>query len=360
MNSSSKRTARRILLRILLWLGNPRRSWALALWCCTLLLVCASCGTDQVAGPELPPFDAAKELIAEVTLWHGGRLAAVTVAFDDANACYHEIAAPALEQRGLRGTFNLDTRRASQNWPAWAALHERGHELANHTRSHHRLAELSLKDARSEIEGGRADLLANIPGLLDVPTFAYPNGSSNEEVRAIVMETHLSARGCSGVNPPSPSDYSCLGGHTRGTLADWKSHVDECFATRAWCIQYFHEIGGTGVAKEDFEAYLDYLVAKSDSVWIAPQGEVAKYALERDQTIVRIKGKNPAHVYLEAASNSTRLDVPLTVSLKVASTEIGELLIDGVRYQVGTQMPVLIDMKPNTDVSLKAVVSRPS
>lgn len=334
-------------------LGIRGRQLRTLMWLAILLPPCG-CGEENCPSTEPLPaqFDAQTDLTAEIALWRYDRAAALSLAFDDTRQCYYEIVAPTLESRGFRGTFNLDTDRASRNWTPWVDLFQRGHELGNHTRHHCRLPDVTLDAARAEIEGGREDLLAGVPGLNDVVTFTYPNAASTPEVRQIVMESHLSARGTGGINAASPEDYSLLAGSSYGDLPSWRIRVARCISEGGWMIHYFHEVGGDGVPVDDFVAYVDHLAAREDSVWVAPQGEVAKYAIERDNCSVVISGGTDATMCLQSSLDPSRFALPLTILVHVLSDTIGFLIVEGEVCPVEDGHPIVIEILPGDCVSV--------
>src|SRR5450631_3821138 len=73
----------------------------------------------------------------EQPCWPAGRRCAVSITFDDALPVHHELAGPALEALGMRGTFYLHITAAPCSDPMpWQALAVRGHELGNHSLFH--------------------------------------------------------------------------------------------------------------------------------------------------------------------------------------------------------------------------------
>jgi peptidoglycan-N-acetylglucosamine deacetylase len=69
--------------------------------------------------------------------WPEGRKCAVSLTYDDALPIHYQYVAPALEARGLRGTFFLLISGDPINNPErWGDLAARGHELGNHSLFH--------------------------------------------------------------------------------------------------------------------------------------------------------------------------------------------------------------------------------
>lgn len=63
-------------------------------------------------------------------------------------------------------------------------LHATGFSIGSHTRTHAKLPELTVGNARDEIEGSKADLEDCLGSA--VPDFAYPKGALNPRVRDLV------------------------------------------------------------------------------------------------------------------------------------------------------------------------------
>jgi hypothetical protein len=87
-----------------------------------LLLVSSFGGCGKESPHESPrlEFSVAEDIQAEVSTWRFGKPAAMTIAFDDVRACSYEIIAPALEVRGFRGTFNINTGAVGGDWEPWS------------------------------------------------------------------------------------------------------------------------------------------------------------------------------------------------------------------------------------------------
>ena len=77
-------------------------------------------------------------MIAKSTFqWPKGRQGAVSITYDDALTCHHQLVAPAWEAVGLRATFYTPIRSTfMQETEAWRAVAAKGHELGNHSLFH--------------------------------------------------------------------------------------------------------------------------------------------------------------------------------------------------------------------------------
>ncbi len=107
----------------------------------------------------------------------------VSFTFDDAPDSAAKIGAPLLEEFGGRGTFYIAGSLVNQWSGQWVgvsresivALHRAGHEIACHTFSHRRTAELDEAAMTAEIESNR-NYFRTIDPTIRLENFAYPYG----------------------------------------------------------------------------------------------------------------------------------------------------------------------------------------
>jgi len=91
----------------------------------------------------------------------GNKAGAVSLTFDDALDSHLSIAIPALNARGMKGTFFLITNKVTV-WDPWKSAALAGHEIGSHTKSHPYLTSISLTQAQDEIAGARSEIDARI------------------------------------------------------------------------------------------------------------------------------------------------------------------------------------------------------
>ena len=145
-----------------------------------------------------------KKMIGVVTLaagvWSGahGEPLRVTLTFDDGLKDHLRVAAPELEKRGWRGTFNIvtdligtgDTRLT---WDDVRELVRRGHEIATHTKTHANLVDLlkagKADEVRRELAVSR-DAIAEKTGFTPL-YLCTPFTAQNEETERIAREERL-------------------------------------------------------------------------------------------------------------------------------------------------------------------------
>ena len=124
--------------------------------------------------------------------WPPGVRTAVSLTFDDALDSQLAVAVPLLEAYGVRATFYVNPGPGSRFERAidrWEAVHQQGHELANHTLRHpcsrahpfvepaQALERWGLAEIEADVVAASARLRELVPGIGRF-SFAYPCGES--------------------------------------------------------------------------------------------------------------------------------------------------------------------------------------
>jgi peptidoglycan/xylan/chitin deacetylase (PgdA/CDA1 family) len=200
----------------------------------------------------------------------------VSLTFDD-TFIDQEAAFDLLEERGMRGTFYVNSDRIGKT----QALSEeqlldwqsRGHEIAGHTIGHVDLPTLEPDEQRRAICDDRAAL---IEMGFTVTSFAYPFGASDASIEAIVAECgYNSARDIGGLgNPlPPPELYlirSAPSVEPEATPDDLEGYVIEAEAAGEWVPYVFHHVcdgcSEIGVSPATLAEFLDRLEARGTPV----------------------------------------------------------------------------------------------
>jgi peptidoglycan/xylan/chitin deacetylase (PgdA/CDA1 family) len=282
-----------------------------------------------------------------VCKWSHDKKAAYTIAFDDSRKSHYEIAGPELKKRGIVGTFNLNTRNISA-WRPWQSLFDDGNEIASHTWSHPMCTKVSESDFRTEIKKSIEDIKSNIKGITVIPSFTFPFGDSNDAVRRIVSEYHLSARGDkAGLNSDSLRDdefshISGIGVYPPYEMASVNSFVQQAVETSEWVLVYFHSIddkekeGPTTIPLDQFREHLDFVLRFKEELWIATQGQVASYIKVKEKASVFCVIRNPdtLEVRLDGVVPSHAYPVKLSVKLTPPSNWNGhDIVIENSKGQ---------------------------
>ncbi|MFH1568489.1 MAG: polysaccharide deacetylase family protein [Gemmatimonadota bacterium] len=214
----------------------------------------------------------------------------VSLTFDDGMACHLDLVVPALDERGLKGTFYLNPK--GDDWQErlapWKAVAAAGHEIGNHTLSHTCSANYTGARAgleystRDEIE---ADILAAqerlqqlVPGQ-EAWTFCYPcyctfvgRGQHRQSYVPVVARHFLAGRagGEYGfANQPAAVDLACFWGQPAERMGAFEmiGLAEELTHRGQWVAFVFHAISGhnLSVAGADFLALLDFLARRRDA-----------------------------------------------------------------------------------------------
>jgi peptidoglycan/xylan/chitin deacetylase (PgdA/CDA1 family) len=304
----------------------------------------AGCGRKSILQPpgHVETVAIEKGYVSSVTLcrWSHDKKAAYTIAFDDSRRSHYEIAGPELKKRGIVGTFNLNTKAVAA-WRPWQELFDCGNEIASHTWSHPNCTKISESDFRTEIRKAIEDIHNHIKGITEIPSFTFPYGVSNEAVRRIVLETHLSARSTNtGLNPGSFRDegfsgVSGIGAYPPYSVDSLNCAVEKAIRENAWLLVYFHSIGERGgsgpntVPLKEFRKHLDFVLARKGDLWIATQGQAASYIWMRQKASASCVQLNPdtLEVRLEGAVTERAFPVRLSVKLTLPSDWCGHVLV---------------------------------
>ncbi len=276
---------------------------------------------------------------AKICTWKNNKKAALTIAFDDARQSHYQIAGIELKSRAMVGTFYLNTKNI-HDWTPWQNLFNEGNEIASHTWSHCKSTELTEPNLHFEIMMAKQQILSNVYGIKDVPSFAYPYGDHNESVRSIVMAYHESARGDWGINDSSLSDEEFgmlkgIGVYAQNEPALLNDFLSETITRKGWMITYFHSVNKDEQATEEsiplslFRVILDSIQSVQDSLWIGTQGQIVSYMKLRDssQLMNRVVNKDLIEINLQGNFSSILRRSELSFIINLPSNWAGSTLI---------------------------------
>ena len=214
----------------------------------------------------------------------------VSLTFDDGAANQLQ-AQPLLLAHRMRGTFYIISGTVGSNsyymtWPQIADLASTGNEIGGHTRTHPHLSQLSAAAQKTEICGGRTDLVQH---GFDPVSFAYPYGDFNVSVQNVVKSCFVTARrvgglshpGCGtclpaeGIPPIDPYALRSNAAHDDNspmTLAELQGYVTQAEnAGGGWVPLTFHDICDNCISTSEADsisstalaAFLDWLAARA-------------------------------------------------------------------------------------------------
>ncbi len=224
--------------------------------------------------------------------WPDGQRAAVNLAYDDALDSQLDIAIPALDRHGLKGSFylTLGAQSVRLRMDAWRAAARNGHELGNHSLFHqcssssegrdwvqpqHDLDTTSVAQMREQILLGNAMLHA-IDGNTEF-TFTAPCGDRQardgnyidavkDDFLGIKLDFGQMVEDMATLDPAATVAIAPVGLSGVELIA----LVDEA-ARRGTMIAFtFHGIGGDHLqtSAEAHEALLAHLAAHPELFWV--------------------------------------------------------------------------------------------
>jgi len=230
--------------------------------------------------------------------WPEGTKAAVCLTYDDGLDCHLDVAMPALEKYGLKGTFyatgfssSLYTRM--DEWRDWAS---KGYEIGNHTLFHpcdgknfdwvlseYDLNRYTMDQLRNELLTANT-LLTAIDGKKE-RSFAYTCGNYTIDGVSFIDSIRSmfpSARGAGDqLKPISQVDthYVPSWGVSDPTGEELIAYVKEAEKMGTIAVFMFHSVGGgyLNVSAEAHEQLLEYLQQKKESIWTDTFLNVVEY-----------------------------------------------------------------------------------
>jgi len=301
--------------------------------------------------------------------WYADSQAACSITFDDGTLDQYLIAAPELDSRGIKGTFFIITGPRAEgvwqdgnlyrqlfNWDQTRDLHNRGHEIASHTANH---MDLKAQPHLAETEIGKAyDSLRQELSMAYPFSLGWPYWRSSAVANEQARRFHYAARaggiqgssgspGLGGANGKVLDDYMMIGSRailSTDTMTKLTPVFDEVHANGGWLVPSFHGIddglvpamalGWEALPLDTFRNLLDGLAGYG--FWFAPFGEVARYAMQRDELKLEIlrDGTRPRVRYSSRLDPSIFdhdltlvIELPLAYHLdSVVDEESGELL----------------------------------
>jgi len=291
--------------------------------------------------------------------WKGDAKAAFSTTFDD-NGAMHNIQASILEEYGVRGTFGPIT--SYMNEEMFLDIFHRGHELGSHTVNHLPLNEASMETIIYELTESKLF----IEELTGVPCVSYiaPYGKLDPNVIAVAWELYISARGVHfGINGVAGADifklwvapYPTPWGSTwtdEQYITNLRQYVEDVLEVEGWGVEMWHGLtlepnfpsSGQTVNETVFRSHLAELTSEyAQVVWVAPQGKVARYHLEWQETTINTWPITDYIILVDLLFDGDKeiFDEPLTVVTRIPENWVnGQITV----MQDGTQLDYMIDV----------------
>ncbi len=238
-------------------------------------------------------------------VWPHGTKAAVSLAYDDALNSQLDIAIPALNRAGLKGSFylTLSSETVRKRMTDWRAAARRGHELANHTLFHqcsraapdrewvaveNDLDHTSVAQLLAQIRVGNT-LLHAIDGKRE-RTFTTPCGdlqAGGENYLAAIKSDFVAAKSAFGGIATTMQFFDpyrvTIATPTNVTGAELIDIVKRAASAGTMANITFHGVGGDylSVSKEAHAELLAYLAAHRDIYWTDTFINIMKYVIAK-------------------------------------------------------------------------------
>ena len=222
----------------------------------------------------------------------GDRACAISLTYDDGLMDDYTLIAPHMERYGLHGTFTINCAflgdlddHYSPRLTAQQVreLHERGHEISNHSWSHPNLTRLSDAELQTEILRNDSAIEA-LTGQRPL-TFIYPYNAWDERVKAACSQGRVGIR-----------EYQLGLGqfNSHATAESIQQWLRQQIDGHLWGVTMTHGIyAGWDTWSEPWVLWDFYreLAYKGDTIWTDTFAEVSKYVTERDSIQLRVEQK---------------------------------------------------------------------
>jgi peptidoglycan/xylan/chitin deacetylase (PgdA/CDA1 family) len=224
----------------------------------------------------------------------------VSINFDDGYQSMYDNGLPILDAAGLKSTQYIITQKVGTDsyvtLDEVMQMHNNGHEIGVHTRTHPNLTTLTDAQMTDEILGAKQDLISW--GIMPT-TLAYPYGGYSPAVEAVVLSAGLRGARDSdlgynssglGLTFGGPLDHDTLPLELwsqaaeidmNTTLTDITSEIDYAVANNLWLIILFHRVDETdpccspiSVDHTLIQGTVDYLVQKKVPVVTNNEGMI--------------------------------------------------------------------------------------
>jgi peptidoglycan-N-acetylglucosamine deacetylase len=238
--------------------------------------------------------------------WPEGKLAAISLSFDDARESQVIVGTTLLDQYGIKATFFVVPSTMQRQLEGWKKAVAHGHEIGNHSLTHpcmenfdwsrsNALENYSLKTMQKNI----AECNKKIEELLGVKpeVFAYPCGqkyvgrdAKTKSYVPLVSKMFLAGRGWLDEAPNNPRYCNFV--QLTGVEMDGKNFdqilllIEAAKKSGKWLLLAGHEMGEEGQQTTRLamlKQLAEYVNNPANGVWIAPVGTIAKYIQEQNK-----------------------------------------------------------------------------
>ena len=218
----------------------------------------------------------------------------VSINFDDGLLSTYTLAAPLMKEYGFKGTAYIYTQPQNEQEPGYydefmswdqvvSLQNDFGWEIGSHGYTHNNLTQMTLEQARLELDRSKADLINH---NINVKSFASPYGSVNESILnyvTTIFDSHRSAWNLANTLPLDKYYLKAMSVSPTTPVSQVKLWIDQAKQNKEWLIIYFHALttGQSAPANYDynvgdFEQILDYIKTSNLPVMTNTAG-VASY-----------------------------------------------------------------------------------
>lgn len=281
-----------------------------------------------------------------IAKWHEGRVAALSIRFDDSHPTHLSKAAPILDSYGFRGTFMINpgasepgSRRVSefnQQRAAWEALAKQGkHELANHSANHR--GGFGDVDMEAEIGEAAQAIWQMTPGKSRLTALNLGGGTRWETTRS--LRYYLDKYHHFDASENSTGMDDSYGNRVENFRRILQRHLQRGL----WCRIHYHYIGeGLSSTEANFRAAMDIAKQNHADLWIAGMADIHKYLTERDAAKLTLIKSDAQQLSfrLTCATDAALYDQPLTVEMTVPPAwKLPNVVIKNAQGAVISAMP---------------------
>ena len=235
---------------------------------------------------------------AKVATWRGGKKGAMSIWIDDSDQTMFDL----LQAGGFNGTYALWS--VSPIPSIFTSWFHAGMELGSHTFSHPCFP-LDQPARRAQFENNLADIIASTPQTQDrLTSFAWPCGANTTREKVWAADYFLISRGynINQLEDASPQDFMNVKSynsheHDPGPPSDLKTVVNAAITQGKWANLVFHTMNNDDGA-------VAYAVGKD--IWVGTGGDVTRYILQRDRTIISNYVQTAAQIQFDCV----RLEIP--------------------------------------------------
>jgi len=267
--------------------------------------------------------DPASGVNMRIAKWHDGRVAALSIRFDDSHPTHLSKAVPILDSYGFRGTFMINpgasepgSRRVSefnQQRAAWEALAKQGkHELANHS-AHHR-GGFGDVDTEAEIGEAAQTIWQMTPGKSKLTALNLGGGTRWETTRSLRYYLDKYHHFDASENSTGMDD------NYGNRVENFRRTLQQHLQRGLWCRIHYHYIGeGLSSTEANFRAAMDIAKQHHADLWIAGMADIHKYLTERDAAKLTLIKSDAQQLSfrLTCVTDAALYDQPLTVEMMV-------------------------------------------